>query len=528
MSKNFPGGWITKNPPAPVGPYETDAAPGIWSMTEQAYYRKQDLWPTAGNVASTGFLALVSGTYKSSQSYRYNSNSGNFLYAAVNGGTPKYVMEVDSTGAVQSQTLYNGGTSNYEEFGSWDYWYDDATETFYAPYVDGTSANMGVCKVTGSAGFGTGSTHVRRKQGGGSIKYPNSGVYLIGTPGTSTETLVTTAFGDGGGGGNQSSAYYGYWNPSSNTYYAYGVYPSSSDRVYSYGAAPTAYTNKLAFITIDNYPTQYAKSFWVSTFTAGSTSSGVVGKSITTTNAFMNQIAGEQGNTRWIAKVQNNDQGSISLFSFDYNIYVKDQLVLKDTAISNSAVTIVSFFYPGTANGAANEDDVLLLIKDPDSSQSYTYYLVVWRKDDNNNANDGGTGNSGGTWNYGSTAKKLVFDSGYCNNGSNGYPRAGYYTSSGTNMIVFGAQIGFGGVDMIFNIPMDISQLADGTYAGYVTISSGSSVNSRVDGFKNQSYGTSWSTRSTSNSSQGSTQNTTTASASAASVSPAFTNFQPV
>jgi len=529
MSEQYPGGFITKSPPTPSGPYETDAAQGIWNLTQQAYYRKLDLWPTAGNVASTGFLALVSGTYKSYQSYRYNSNSGNFLYASINSGTPKYLMEVDSTGAVQSQTIYDGGTSSYEEFGSWDYWYDDATETFYAPYVDGSSANMGVCKVTGSSGFGTGSTHVRRKQGGGNVKYPNSGVYLIGTPGTSTETLVTTSFGEGGGGANQSSGYYGYWNPSNNTYYAYQIIPSSADRVYTYGAAPSVYTNKICFISIDNYPTNYSKSIWFSTYTAGSSSSLGAGRTISTTNAYMNYVAGENGNTRWIARVLNLDQNAYSLCVFDYNALVKDQLTLKDTAISNSRVEIGAYFFPGTANGAAHEDDVLVFIKDPDTSQPYTYYLVNWRKDDNNNANSGGSGNSGGTWNYGSNAKKFVFDSSYCNNGTgSGYPRAGYYTSGGTNMIVFGVTIGFGTVDMIFNIPMDISQIVDGTYSGVVTISSGTSVNNRVDGFKNQSYGTTWNTRSASITSQGSTQNTTTASASAASVSPAFTTFQPL
>ena len=49
--KQFPGGIITKSPTAPSGPYETSTAPGIWTLDQVANYKKQGLWPTAGNVA---------------------------------------------------------------------------------------------------------------------------------------------------------------------------------------------------------------------------------------------------------------------------------------------------------------------------------------------------------------------------------------------------------------------------------------------------------------------------------------------
>jgi hypothetical protein len=48
--KQFPGGIITKNPTAPSGPYETSTAPGIWTLDQVANYKKQGIWPTAGNV----------------------------------------------------------------------------------------------------------------------------------------------------------------------------------------------------------------------------------------------------------------------------------------------------------------------------------------------------------------------------------------------------------------------------------------------------------------------------------------------
>jgi hypothetical protein len=51
MSKKWPGGIITPTPATPTGPYENGTAPGIWTLSQQAYWLKQGLWPIAGNVA---------------------------------------------------------------------------------------------------------------------------------------------------------------------------------------------------------------------------------------------------------------------------------------------------------------------------------------------------------------------------------------------------------------------------------------------------------------------------------------------
>jgi hypothetical protein len=48
MSKQYPGGLITKTPVVPSGPYETSTASGIWTLDQQAAYAKQGIWPTAG------------------------------------------------------------------------------------------------------------------------------------------------------------------------------------------------------------------------------------------------------------------------------------------------------------------------------------------------------------------------------------------------------------------------------------------------------------------------------------------------
>jgi hypothetical protein len=42
MSKQYPGGLITKTPVIPT----TSSAPGIWTLSEQAYWQKQGLWPS--------------------------------------------------------------------------------------------------------------------------------------------------------------------------------------------------------------------------------------------------------------------------------------------------------------------------------------------------------------------------------------------------------------------------------------------------------------------------------------------------
>ena len=61
MSNLYPGGIITKNPATPTGPFETGAAPGIWTLTQQAGYKQQGVWPTAGLTAN--YIEDVFSTY---------------------------------------------------------------------------------------------------------------------------------------------------------------------------------------------------------------------------------------------------------------------------------------------------------------------------------------------------------------------------------------------------------------------------------------------------------------------------------
>jgi hypothetical protein len=51
MSQKYIGGIITKSPVVPSGPYETSTASGVWTLDQATQFKKQGIWPTAGNVA---------------------------------------------------------------------------------------------------------------------------------------------------------------------------------------------------------------------------------------------------------------------------------------------------------------------------------------------------------------------------------------------------------------------------------------------------------------------------------------------
>jgi len=48
--KQWPGGVISDNPVVPTGPNLDDTAPGVWTLDRVAYWRAQNLWPTAGYI----------------------------------------------------------------------------------------------------------------------------------------------------------------------------------------------------------------------------------------------------------------------------------------------------------------------------------------------------------------------------------------------------------------------------------------------------------------------------------------------
>jgi hypothetical protein len=80
MSKQYPGGFITKNPTAPT----TSAAPGIWTLEQAAYYTKQGTWPVPNNDPYwANVTLLVHGNTNGSDS----STKGNTLTATATNAT---------------------------------------------------------------------------------------------------------------------------------------------------------------------------------------------------------------------------------------------------------------------------------------------------------------------------------------------------------------------------------------------------------------------------------------------------------
>ena len=62
MPKRYLGNIITDTPTAPAGPYENDAASGVWSLAEANAYTAAGLWPTAGSTAPIGLFGGGGGT----------------------------------------------------------------------------------------------------------------------------------------------------------------------------------------------------------------------------------------------------------------------------------------------------------------------------------------------------------------------------------------------------------------------------------------------------------------------------------
>jgi hypothetical protein len=63
MSKQYPGGIISKTAPVPSGPYANSTAPGVWTLDQQAYWQEQGQWPTQGNVDPSAFIENLFSTY---------------------------------------------------------------------------------------------------------------------------------------------------------------------------------------------------------------------------------------------------------------------------------------------------------------------------------------------------------------------------------------------------------------------------------------------------------------------------------
>ena len=121
MPKRYLGNIITDTPTAPAGPYENDAASGVWSLAEANAYTAAGLWPTAGNAAPTALFGGGSTTNGSDYTDRIevlnlvstgnSSDYGDITVAKLNMGACS-----SSTRAVWAGGNNGGGLSNVIEF----------------------------------------------------------------------------------------------------------------------------------------------------------------------------------------------------------------------------------------------------------------------------------------------------------------------------------------------------------------------------------------------------------------------------
>ena len=103
MSTKYSGGIITKNPVTPAGPYETGAAPGVWTVEQALQYTKQGIWPTQGNVPNYIEDVFSTWLYTGNGSTQTITNGINL---SANGGL---VWIKNRTGA-NSHTLFDSAT----------------------------------------------------------------------------------------------------------------------------------------------------------------------------------------------------------------------------------------------------------------------------------------------------------------------------------------------------------------------------------------------------------------------------------
>lgn len=182
MSKKWPGGIITPTAATPTGPYQDGAAPGIWTLSQQAYWQKQGLWPTQGSI-NTANIALFGGGSQLDVFYSNISTLGN----ATTFGTLSSSRGAAGVAASSSRAVFcgSGTTLSYTTI---------ATTGSFASFGDFT-----VSHASYSCGM---SSSTRGVFGGGqpSSLINNLDYITIATTGNSTAFgTASTTFGYAGG-----------------------------------------------------------------------------------------------------------------------------------------------------------------------------------------------------------------------------------------------------------------------------------------------------------------------------------------
>jgi len=113
MSQKYPGGFITKSPPLPSGPYDTSTAKGVWTLDQAMQFKKQGLWPTAGNSAPLVIGQAYQGGYYAGQiSTAGNSVADYNLVIAPRSSGQTTPVQWKTTGTTGDPTSVINGPAN--------------------------------------------------------------------------------------------------------------------------------------------------------------------------------------------------------------------------------------------------------------------------------------------------------------------------------------------------------------------------------------------------------------------------------
>lgn len=108
MSSQYPGGFITDDPPTPQGDLETASAYGIWTISQAAEYTELGLWPTQGNTGPYPAQWPSSSpiTFGSQVSTGNSPQSGTDSYVCGQDTYGAWYLNVQRTTATQTYVFY--------------------------------------------------------------------------------------------------------------------------------------------------------------------------------------------------------------------------------------------------------------------------------------------------------------------------------------------------------------------------------------------------------------------------------------
>lgn len=107
MSKQYPGGFIIKNPTSPT----SSVASGIWTIDQAMQYTKAKTWPTPEALPPvSGYIGLYT-TSSFVAGVQWTDKSGNGNHATL-GGTPTVVNSTVGNGSTLSFPVVQGSTSS--------------------------------------------------------------------------------------------------------------------------------------------------------------------------------------------------------------------------------------------------------------------------------------------------------------------------------------------------------------------------------------------------------------------------------